>query len=125
MQAFTGATYLSDKFVDNDSGQACQHGNTQQMKKHRVTLSGDFSFQECDCFNVAECGAGTRPGMHDSYFLFVVVGRLAMTLDGGYGAPKLLSSRHTRLTMFVTCISGCHKAVILGIYTALHSPHLC
>jgi hypothetical protein len=68
MQSFTGATYFSYKFVDDDTGQACQHGNTKQMKKHGVTLSGDFSFQEYDCFNVAECTAGASINVLYSQF---------------------------------------------------------
>lgn len=68
MQTFTGATHFGYKFVDDDTGQACQHGNTKQMKKHRVTLSGDFSFQECDHFNVAECMAGASKNMLCSHF---------------------------------------------------------
>lgn len=63
MQTFTGAAHFSYKFVNDDAGQACQHGNTEQMKKHRWTLSGDFSFQECDTFNVAERTAGASKNM--------------------------------------------------------------
>lgn len=45
MQPFTGAAHFRYEFVDDDAGEACQHGNTEQMKKHRETLSGDFPFK--------------------------------------------------------------------------------
>jgi hypothetical protein len=40
MQTFTGAAYLGKDLVRDQSGQACQHGNTHEMKQHRSTLSG-------------------------------------------------------------------------------------
>lgn len=53
MQTFTGAAYLGKNLVRDQSGQACQHGNTHQMKQHRFTLSGVSPLQECDTFKVA------------------------------------------------------------------------